>query len=169
MPSVNLGIQEEGQSSSAIVRMAIDAAQLFYLDKDTAVIADIGGGRGDFSKNICTRVKQVKLLDYSPSQVDIQNIESIPCNLNGSWPLESASLDGLFSLEVIEHLENPRHFFREVNRVLKPGAYGFVSTPNNHNIFSRILFLFVGCHRFFKIPVILHILLPYLKKILKGS
>ncbi|MDP4699059.1 MAG: class I SAM-dependent methyltransferase [Saprospiraceae bacterium] len=150
MPKVKLGIQDEGQSSSSIISMALEAANSFHLDTNISVIADVGGGRGDFSKKICSWVKQVTLLDYSPSMNNSPKVEGVCCDLNFTWPLEANTLDALFSLEVIEHLENPRHFFREVKRVLKPGGYGFVSTPNNHNIFSRMLFFYSGCHRFFQ-------------------
>jgi SAM-dependent methyltransferase len=53
-------------------------------------------------------------------------------------PYPSESFDLVTSTEVIEHLENPRRFFREVARVLKPGGQIILSTPNVLNAKSRV-------------------------------
>src|SRR5262249_15236694 len=53
------------------------------------------------------------------------------------------SFDGAMGIEVLEHLENPRFFFRELARVLAPSAVAVVSTPNLTSVLSRLLFL--GC------------------------
>lgn len=47
------------------------------------------------------------------------------------FPYEDASFDLVTWCEVIEHLtENPVHTLAEVHRVLKPGGYVVISTPN---------------------------------------
>jgi|GEM_PF-1434315 len=41
------------------------------------------------------------------------------CNLNEKWPYNDNEFDGVLAIELIEHLENPRHFMREATRVAK--------------------------------------------------
>ena len=59
-------------------------------------------------------------------------------------PWRNDFFDAVSAWQVIEHLENPHHFIREVNRVLKPGGIFFLSTPNIFNIFNRLIFLKSG-------------------------
>lgn len=49
-------------------------------------------------------------------------------------PLADASMDMLLSSEVVEHLPDPRPAIAEMTRVLKPGGYAFITTPNPHNL-----------------------------------
>ncbi len=85
--------------------------------------------------------------------LDIAIPEAIPknyagivkCNLNtDSIPCEDEYFDNVVAGDVIEHLENPSHFLREVNRVLKKGGRLVLSTPHAndwwvtmHNWFFR--------------------------------
>jgi SAM-dependent methyltransferase len=48
------------------------------------------------------------------------------------------------SVEVIEHVENPIGFLRNVGRLLKPGGVGVLTTPNVDNAPARIKFLLSG-------------------------
>lgn len=58
------------------------------------------------------------------------------------WP--DASFDVVLSFETFEHLENPYHVAREMQRVLKPGGFLIVSMPNIQHIFNRIFFFRKG-------------------------
>jgi len=51
------------------------------------------------------------------------------------------------SVEVIEHLENPIGFLRNVRRLLKPGGVAVLTTPNVDSTPARIKFLFRGTIR----------------------
>ena len=46
--------------------------------------------------------------------------------------------DVVTALEVIEHLENPRAFCRELARVAKPGGWVVVTTPNQLSLLSLL-------------------------------
>jgi SAM-dependent methyltransferase len=46
------------------------------------------------------------------------------------WPLDDASIDLVHSDNVLEHVEDPAGFFSEAFRVLKPGGYLTLRTPN---------------------------------------
>lgn len=47
-----------------------------------------------------------------------------------SVPLPDNCMDGVFSLEVLEHLMDPMAAFREMARVVSPGGFILISAPN---------------------------------------
>ena len=59
-----------------------------------------------------------------------------------SWA--DSFFDAVCAWQVIEHLENPHNFIREVCRVLKPDGVFFLSTPNVFHIFNKYTFLRSG-------------------------
>lgn len=65
-------------------------------------------------------------------------------DLNGRLPFEDGSFDCAVLQEVIEHLENPAHVVREFNRVLAPGGWWVLTTPNALCLRSRLHFLLSG-------------------------
>jgi len=46
------------------------------------------------------------------------------------WPAEDRSISLILCDNVLEHLPEPRMFFREAQRILKPGGYICIRTPN---------------------------------------
>src|SRR5260370_32500224 len=68
----------------------------------------------------------------------------IDADLNQTFPFEDATFDVAMAVEILEHLENPRSFLRELARVLKPGGRAIVSTPNLTSLLSRVLFAACG-------------------------
>ncbi|MCS7036222.1 MAG: methyltransferase domain-containing protein [Saprospiraceae bacterium] len=147
---LELGKQSEGQSNRDIYAMAERVLQTLPIAWSDAVALDVGAGAGHFTAYLSRRCRQVYALDaYAPDELP-SNAEYRAADLNERWPVEDACADLVVALEVIEHLENPRHFFREMTRVLKPGGFGFVSTPNNLSLFSRLYFLLKGQHRAFQ-------------------
>lgn len=143
-----LGKQTFGESSDAIYRMALVAFADTGLTK--AGIADVGAGQGNLARRLSSPERTITLLDdFEP--VDLPpNCKWFKIDLNNSWNLTDTQFDFVAALEVIEHLENPRHFLREMVKIMKPGAYGFISTPNNDSLLSRVNFLLTGQHRWFQ-------------------
>lgn len=146
-----VGVQENGGSPDHIKQMAMSAIAATGIERHQRV-ADIGGGCGEFSKTIAPQCGSVSLLDFAPPPKESlpANVSPLQCNLNTAWPLTDGELDFAFAIEVIEHVENPRHFFRELARVVHPSGFAFLSTPNNHSISSKLTFLLRGEHRYFQ-------------------
>ena len=144
-----VGKQTEGQSSSTIKDMAMRAL-LELGEKKYNVMADIGAGRGELTERLVPYANTILMLDDYEEVNRPANAQFVKADLNDFWNVPDNSVDFVFSLEVIEHIENPRHFMREIKRIMKPNGYGFVSTPNNLNIFSKLNFFLKGEHRFFK-------------------
>lgn len=148
---IEIGVQTNGSSPKHIKEMALRAVSDSKCDK-LPVAADIGGGRGDWALQLENVADQVILLDFAPpAETELPAfLRPIQADLNVKWPLADASLDFAFALEVIEHVENPRFFFRELARVTKRGGKAFLSTPNNHSLSSKLTFLLRGQHRLFQ-------------------
>lgn len=133
-------------------RMAMEAWRAATGGRMVDVVADIGAGRGELTRALTAVGRSVLMVDYSPPDSVPDGTRFVQADLNDPWPIDDGSVDFAFSLEVIEHLENPRHFFREFKRILRPGGFGFVSTPNNHALSSKLTFLFRDQHRLFQDP-----------------
>jgi 2-polyprenyl-3-methyl-5-hydroxy-6-metoxy-1,4-benzoquinol methylase/Zn ribbon nucleic-acid-binding protein len=52
---------------------------------------------------------------------------------------ESGLFDVIYMRDVIEHIPNPRPFFRELNRIAKPGALMFIETHNIDGLIHQIV------------------------------
>ena len=147
-----IGKQVNGISPHFTKEMGFEALSRMGISGKIPRVADIGGGRGELTKLLSPRCDKIWLVDYSPpSQNDVpSNVTLLQQDLNSPWDLPGNHFDCVFSLECIEHIENPRHFMREMCRITKPGGYLFVSTPNNHSLVSKMTFLLRGQHRFFQ-------------------
>jgi SAM-dependent methyltransferase len=115
-----------------------------YLNQDSKILI-AGSGEGGLEYQLLnkgTSASSICALDIDPKQYKIDGIECQYCDLNGRLPFDDASFDICFSVEVIEHLNNPQNIIDEVHRVLKPGGRLFLTTPNVHSIAQKIRFLF---------------------------
>ncbi|MDH4452059.1 MAG: methyltransferase domain-containing protein [Verrucomicrobiota bacterium] len=65
-------------------------------------------------------------------------------DLNQPLPVSGGLYDVVVSSEVIEHLENPRASFRDLNRVLKPGGLLILTTPNQESFRSIMALILTG-------------------------
>lgn len=54
-------------------------------------------------------------------------------DLNKDWPIEDNSVDEYICLHTLEHLDDPIHFFSEVQRTLKDGGTIVIETPYGHS------------------------------------
>lgn len=63
-------------------------------------------------------------------------------DLEQPFKIKSGSVDLVIALEIIEHLFDTDHFLAEIARVLKPGGYLILSTPNLASLTNRLKLLF---------------------------
>lgn len=137
--SMRIGIQDKGFSSEPIYRMAERTIREWDLPY-TSMVLDLGGGAGHFAKSLIRYFKYVHLLDFAPA-IQPKRIICSSGNLNNSLPYSDSTFDAVVSLEVIEHLENPRHFVREIARILRVNGRCFISTPNQISLSSKLCLL----------------------------
>lgn len=92
-----------------------------------------------------TQVQKTIGLDYNLKvlkQASAKGITPLQADLNRCIPLIESSIDVIIATDVLEHLVDPYTFVGEMYRVLKPGGYILLDTPNLaswHNIFALLI------------------------------
>jgi SAM-dependent methyltransferase len=114
-----------------------------------AQILDIGAGTGALSLRLHRMGYGVRAVDIDESVFDVPEV---PFTRIGSETLLSEifgeeKFGALVATEVIEHVRSTSVFLREAVRLLTPGGYLFLTTPNLCSIYGRLVFLKEG--RFF--------------------
>jgi SAM-dependent methyltransferase len=115
-----------------------------------AMLATVRPGRLlDLAAGSGYTTARLAAMGFTPTAYDINAEQFVPTelpfrkvNLNDGIPEPDASVASVLALEVIEHLENPRAFLREIARVVEPGGALVLSTPNIVSIKSKLLFVF---------------------------
>jgi SAM-dependent methyltransferase len=146
--SMRIGIQDQGSSTDPIYRLAERTICSWGLPY-TSMVLDLGGGAGHFAETLTNYFEHVHLMDFSP----IIHSKRIICssgNLNELLPYSDATFDAVVSLEVIEHLENPRHLVREIARILKVNGRCLITTPNQISLSSKLCLLLRGQFQHFQ-------------------
>jgi 2-polyprenyl-3-methyl-5-hydroxy-6-metoxy-1,4-benzoquinol methylase len=99
-------------------------------------VLDFGAGTGQLTTRLrdTRRYRSVTGADLLP-RVDAvpADIRWVHGDLNNPLPIGDRSFDLVVAAEVIEHLENPRAMCREIFRLLRPGGWLVLSTPNNES------------------------------------
>ena len=104
------------------------------------VVLDLGCGRGvsdedpvPYRKNLTVlkgKVAKVIGIDVDQNAQDNPFLDEFHLIQGDTWPIESNSIDFIICEAVLEHIEKPVLFFREIRRVLKNGGYLCLRTPN---------------------------------------
>jgi len=107
---------------------------------------DLGCNNGDFPKiliGLGCYVTGIDMDPLGPQEMNTQSWEYFKYNIaEGAFPLRSSSFDVVSGLEIIEHIDDTDKFIDEVYRVLKPGGYFVLSTPNICMLRNRLRMLF---------------------------
>jgi SAM-dependent methyltransferase len=118
-------------------------AELTALDRDGLVLADLGCGDGRTVRKLLDldpAPRLVHAVDQSAGLPDDllhdERVRSRIVDLDEDLPFDSASLDRVVSMNVVEALADPSHFLRECYRVLRPGGLAVVG----HTDFDTALF-----------------------------
>ena len=124
----------------------VDQVTVFYtrvraLIDPSFTVLDIGCGRGKQADDPVPTRRRLKTLNDACERligidVDPAGSEN-PCidefrmmRPHEAWPLEDASIDLALSDYVLEHVEDPRLFFSECRRVIRPGGLLCMRTTN---------------------------------------
>jgi len=102
--------------------------------------AEVGCGGGLVSGLVAKSGAFVNGFDLSPIAVENAKLkygcenarfEVAPAD---AIPLADASVDGVWSFEMLEHVWDPVAALREMVRIVKPGGFVFVTSPNHFSL-----------------------------------
>lgn len=135
--------QSLGQSGDAIYRMVAEAIVESGVTGGTLI--DVGCGSGNLFSHLrghFSRVVGVDAVCYGGLPVEVEFAQA---DLNAAgWELPEGCADVVAAVEVIEHLENPRAFARELVRLARPGGLVVITTPNQQSLLSLLTLLLKG-------------------------
>jgi SAM-dependent methyltransferase len=120
--------------------------------KDRPPVLDLAAGSGA----LLARLRDNGFAELDAVELDrkgfaFPHVEPRRVDLNGEFSKQIDRRYGLVTaLEIVEHLDSPRHFLREVRELLEPTGHVLLSTPNVANWTGRLRFLLSGEHRQFQ-------------------
>ena len=133
-----------GSSHEAIYRVV--AAALATRRVRGECFVDVGCGGGYLRPFVQDRFARYVGMD-GVRYADLPNdVEFHRVDLDGHTPLPAgdASADVAAAVETIEHLENPRALTRELVRLVKPGGWVILTTPNQRSLLSLLTLISKG-------------------------
>ena len=110
----------------------------------SGTLADVGCGTGGLARVMAGRFSRIVGVDAVRYDGLPNEVEFVPADLDGPLPLPTAAVDVAAAVEVIEHLENPRAFVRELARITRPGGWIAITTPNQLSALSLLTLLLKG-------------------------
>lgn len=116
-----------------------------------AEVLDLGAGSGRWTRRLTGLGYRVTPVEMDTAGYRFPEVPPLPLDLNKEFAqgLGGRQFDAITLIEVIEHLESPRNLLRECRKLLRPGGFLFITTPNFENVAGRFQFLLTGELRFF--------------------
>ena len=122
-----------------------DTSELFYawVRRDLSphsVLLNLGAGPPTRSsvRSLRGEVARVIGADVDPVVLDNDELDEAHLIEGGVLPFADATFDAIVSDFVLEHVDEPSPFLREVHRTLKPGRPSFFRTPNRNHYVTLI-------------------------------
>ena len=112
---------------------------LYQHISEQSVVLDVGAGAGTLNRyDLKGRVGRIVGVDLDPRVIANPLLDEGFCCPISELPFNDSSIDLAFSIYVLEHIQDPRSFCREIQRVLKPGGIFMAITPSRFHYVSLI-------------------------------
>jgi SAM-dependent methyltransferase len=134
--------------------------EVFSRFEGRGALFEVPAGEGALAWQLHKLGYAVTAGDVDPRFFKVRPLRCIYIDLNRTFPIEDQQFDFVSCIEGIEHLQDQFQFVRECCRVLKPGGYLVISTPNILNLASRLKFLLSGFYSLFPRPINEHSRVP---------
>ena len=111
---------------------------------DVPKLLSIGCNDGSFESRFVKKSISVYGIDGDPSAINsatLKGVQAIVGDFSQNLPYQPGMFDVIFAGEVIEHVFDVDKFLDELARVLKPGGYLIITTPNLARLSDRFRFL----------------------------
>lgn len=121
------------------------AEQLLPVPATGLSVLELGGGIAELSRRMKVRGVKVTFVDLSEHNIhkaQAAGFKAHQLDLNLGLPVfDDEQFDGVVMLEIIEHVVAAEFLLAEVSRVLKPGGFVILSTPNFAFLLNRLRIL----------------------------
>lgn len=133
----NLHSMERSSASHAILEASsrkrkaakIQAILSLVTDFSNSSVLDIGTGSGHIAHELSKNAQKVDSIDVVDERKETRGYE-FSLARDEKLPYASQSFDIVISNHVIEHTKDQRRHIAEIMRVLKPGGFVYLATPN---------------------------------------
>ena len=102
-------------------------------------VLDMPAGSGKFGDSL-------KALRFAVTYGDInqERADFAYTDMEKPLPFADNSFDWVICMEGIEHVLHPAKLVEELSRITAPGGRVIITTPNIHNFYCRLMFMFTG-------------------------
>jgi 2-polyprenyl-3-methyl-5-hydroxy-6-metoxy-1,4-benzoquinol methylase len=118
--------------------------------KPQSKVLDLGAGTGAWAERLLASGYEVTCVERDIAGFGLDSVPCVGADLNENF---STAIRGRYaaitSIEVLEHLENPRHLLRECRNLLDEDGILLITTPNVECVAGRLRFLRSGHFRMF--------------------
>ncbi|MBW1693293.1 MAG: class I SAM-dependent methyltransferase [Deltaproteobacteria bacterium] len=142
-----------------VLKETLTSVEKDFSHRKQVKILEIGSGGGVFIQHLLEGLRKrnidfvLDMGDIEPQQINSSNL-SITCNYMDAQ--KEFSLDKVYdiiiAIELIEHIENPFHFVREIGKNISQNGVVLLTSPNILSLRSRLRYLFTGCYDYFRRP-----------------
>lgn len=137
LSAVDRAMVSGGRSSEPIHELVKSGLAVAALKRGVCV--DVGCGTGDLARRLASSFDRYVGADVVRHAGFPPDVPFVEVDLDrGRVALDDGVADVVLCVETIEHVENPRALVRELTRLVRPGGFVLVTTPNQLSLHSKL-------------------------------